>query len=69
MSISFLGLAWWAITLIVLAAILATFFLCYGLIAIYLVIKGKKFNKLNQSCVKEENSVKPREETKEETIE
>lgn len=69
MSISFLGLAWWAITLIVLAAIFATFFLCYGLIAIYLIIRGKKFNSKNQSCIKEENSVKPREETKEETIE
>ena len=68
MNIAFLGLAWWAITLIVLAAIVATFFLCYGIIAIFLIIKGKKFNRENQSCIKEENSVKPRE-TEEETIE
>lgn len=66
---AFLGLAWWAISLIVLGAIFATFFLCYGIIAVYLVIRGKKFNKKNQSCVKENNSVKPREEIKEETIE
>ena len=64
----FLGLAWWAISLIVIASIFATFFIVYGLIALYLICKGKKFNQQNQSCVKEENSVKPRE-TQEETIE
>ena len=68
MSIIFLNLAWWAISLIVLASVVVTFFLALGLVAIILAIRGKNFNKINKSCVKEENSVQPRE-IKEETIE
>ena len=68
MSFAFLGLAWWSITLIVIGAVVGTFFLALGLIAGVLAIKGKRFNAKNKSCVKEENSVQPRE-IKDETIE
>lgn len=71
MSIMFLNLAWWATTLIVLGSILGAFILVWGSIALYLIIRGKHFNKKNGSCVAEENTVKPRkiEEELDETIE
>lgn len=68
MALSVMAMAWWGIVLTVLGAIIGSFLLVWGVISIYLIIKGERFNKKNKSCVEEENSVKPRE-SKNETIE
>ncbi len=72
MSIAFLNMAWWAICLTVVGSILGAFILVWGIIASYLIIRGKRFNKKNESCLEEKNTVKPRPQPKEdldETIE
>lgn len=72
MSILFLNMAWWAISLIVVGGIFGAFILVWGAIALYLIIRGKRFNRKNESCVMEKNSVKPRQDQEpelDETIE
>ena len=57
----FLNMAWWGILLTTVGSIIAAFLLVWAIIAVYLIIRGKRFNSKNASCVEEENSVKPRE--------
>lgn len=65
----FLNMAWWGILLTSIGCLIGAFLLVFGIIAIYLIIRGKKFNKKNASCVEETNQVKPREKQLDETIE
>ena len=59
MSITFLGLAWWCITLIVIASIVGLFLLVWGAIAFYTIISGTRFNP-NKEAKVEESEVKER---------
>lgn len=68
MTLSVLAMAWWGILLTVVGSIIGAFLLVWGIIAVYLIIRGERFNKKNKSCVEEENTVQPRE-SKNETIE
>ena len=68
MALSVLSMAWWGILLTVIGSIIGLFLLVLGVIAIYLIIRGERFNKKNKSCVEDVNTVKPRE-SKNETIE
>jgi len=68
MALSVLSMAWWGILLTVIGSIIGLFLLVLGVIAIYLIIRGERFNKKNKSCVEDINTVQPRE-SKNETIE
>lgn len=68
MALSVLAMAWWGIILTIIGSIIGLFLLVWGVIAVYLIIKGERFNKKNKSCVEDENTVQPRE-SKNETIE
>lgn len=68
MALSVFAMAWWGILLTVVGSIIGAFLLVWGIIAIYLIIRGERFNKKNKSCVEEENTVQQRE-SKNETIE
>ena len=59
MSIAFLGLAWWGITLIVIASIIGLFLFVWGAIAFYTIISGTRFNPNKETKI-EEGEVKGR---------
>lgn len=52
MALSVLSMAWWGILLTVIGSIIGLFLLVLGVIAIYLIIRGERFNKKTKVVLK-----------------
>lgn len=57
-----LAFQWWETALIAVGALFGVTLLVFMSLIIYLIVKGKLFNKKNESCVESVNEVKPRAE-------